>query len=71
MKKIVLIDGMSCDHCVKRVTNALSEISGTSDVQVKLSQNLAEFSTDGSVTDEIIKNEIEDLGFDVREIKTL
>ena len=28
MKKVIKIDGMGCQHCVKSVTNALENVSG-------------------------------------------
>jgi copper chaperone CopZ len=39
MKKRIQIQGMSCMHCVKHVTNALTDIEGVSNVVVNLKQN--------------------------------
>jgi copper chaperone CopZ len=36
MKKIMTIEGMSCGHCVMRVTKALEEIPGVSNAKVNL-----------------------------------
>ena len=35
------VTGMTCDHCVRSVTNAIQEIDGVSDVQVSLDEKLA------------------------------
>ena len=41
MKKIIKIDGMTCDHCVKRATTALNRIDGISDIKVNLKKENA------------------------------
>ena len=49
MEKIILkVDGMSCEHCVKAVTNAVSGIAGTEDVMVDLEAGSASFNYDPS-----------------------
>ncbi len=41
--KTIKIKGMSCQHCVKAVTKALSEIAGIKDVTVDLERGEASF----------------------------
>lgn len=42
MKKVTLkIDGMSCEHCAKRVKEALEKIKNVSNVQVNLRESSA------------------------------
>ncbi len=65
MKKIITIEGMSCMHCVGRVKNALSGLEGLSNIEVEKGKAVAE----GSVSNEVIKEAIEDLGFDVVNIE--
>lgn len=36
MKKVMTIEGMSCGHCVMRVTKALEETPGVSSAKVNL-----------------------------------
>ncbi len=68
MKKVIIIEGMSCNHCVMAVKNALSQIEGVSHVDVELNNNRA--IVEGEIIpDEIIKEKIEDAGYDVIEIK--
>ncbi|CAM2910515.1 cation transporter [Hathewaya histolytica] len=68
MKKRVLIEGMSCGHCVKHAKDALSEIKGLSNIEVNLEEKMAEFDSTSEVTDEQIKNAIEDVGYEVKDI---
>ena len=65
MTKKIGIEGMSCGHCVKALTNALEEIDGISAVQVSLEDKCATFETDGSVTDDQIREVIEEEGYEV------
>ncbi len=67
MKKIITIKGMSCNHCVMAVKNALSEVEGVSKVDVKLEDNNAVVEGENLV-DKILKEAIEEAGYDVVEI---
>ena len=64
MKKKILVEGMSCGHCVAHVTEALKEI-GATDVEVSLEKKLATAEVADNITDEAIKAAIEDVGYDV------
>ena len=47
MEKVVLkVDGMSCDHCNRAVTNAITDLGGTADVSVDLKSGSVSFSYD-------------------------
>ena len=63
----VKIAGMSCQHCVKRVDNALKDVEGV--VSAKVS--VGEAVIDGNVSQEVIKETIEDAGYDVEEISVI
>lgn len=58
---------MSCQHCVASVTKALSEIAGISDVQVSLEKGEATFEEQSPVDEQIIKDAIARIGFEVVE----
>jgi len=59
------IDGMTCGHCVKAVTEALSEVSGVDKVvDVNLEQKQATVS--GSARAEALVNAIEEAGYEAR-----
>jgi len=40
------VGGMSCEHCVKAVNNAISAISGVKNITVSLKDGKASFSHD-------------------------
>jgi len=63
MKKKILIEGMSCNHCVGHVKEALEAIDGVSSIEVNLETNSATVETE--VFDEILKEAIEEEGYDV------
>ena len=65
-KTIVYIDGMMCDHCKKRVTEAFKSIGVTADVDVK--KKRATFG-EAAASDEEIKSAIEAAGYTVRKIE--
>ena len=64
MKKKILIEGMSCGHCVKHVSEALKDL-GAKDVEVNLERKLATAEISEDITDEDIKAALEDAGYDV------
>jgi copper chaperone len=59
------IEGMSCEHCVKAVTNALNALEGVESVQISLQDNAAQLRYDPSkVTLELIKAAIREEGYE-------
>ncbi|MCF6463122.1 heavy-metal-associated domain-containing protein [Clostridium sp. Cult1] len=68
MKKIMLVEGMSCNHCVMAVTNALKEVEGVSNVDVNLDTKKVEVSGNDLV-EEVLRDAVEEAGYDVVEIK--
>jgi len=68
MKKKILIEGMSCGHCVNHVVEALKEI-GAKDVDVSLEKRLAIAELSEDVTDDVIKAAIDDAGYEVVKIE--
>ncbi|MVX63687.1 heavy metal transport/detoxification protein [Clostridium chromiireducens] len=63
MKKKIIIEGMSCGHCVNHVYMALDEIRAI-DIKVNLEQGNAVAEV-GDITDDVIKEAIEEAGYDV------
>lgn len=63
MKKKILIEGMSCNHCVGHVKEALEALDGVSDIDVSLEENYAIVET--TVENNILKEAIEEEGYDV------
>ena len=64
MNKTIKIEGMSCEKCVAHVKDALEEISGIEKVTVDLQEGKAVIEGN-DVSDEVIKEVIEDEGYDV------
>ena len=69
MKKIVHIDGMCCDHCAKRVENALSAVTNVVSADVKLKKKCAVVRSREEVDDEQIKKVVTDAGYSVVQIE--
>ena len=51
MQKKLSVDGMTCEHCVKRVKKIIEKFDGVSDVTVSLSAKEAAFACDPDQTD--------------------
>ncbi len=69
MAKKIYIEGMSCDHCVKHVTNALIEVDGVKDVKVDLKGKVAAVELAGNTDDRRLKEAVEEAGYDVIKIE--
>ncbi len=65
MKKQINIEGMNCGNCVRHVERALKEVPGVEDVQVDLRGRNAVVDTNGAVTDALLKEAVDDAGYDV------
>ena len=63
MEKIYKVEGMHCSHCSARVEKALAEMG----LKVSVSLEKGEVAVSGdTINDAVIKETIEDLGFDVK-----
>jgi copper chaperone len=71
MKKKILVEGMSCGHCVNHVKVALSELNGVTSVDVNLASKTAVLEASVDVKDEDIKFAIDDAGYEVAGIEVL
>lgn len=70
MNKKLLIEGMSCGHCVNHLKTALTEdIEGVDVLEVNLEDKYALVKMDDSVNHEELKNVIEGLGFELKDIQ--
>lgn len=69
MKKEILISGMSCGHCVKRVENALLGIEGVNSVVVSLQEKRATIDANDTIVEQLIKDAIDDVGYTVEAIQ--
>lgn len=68
MEKVtLLVEGMSCGHCVKAVESSVGGLNGVASVKVDLENKKVdvEFNQE-EVTLEAIKETIDDQGYDVK-----
>ena len=69
MKKTLSIEGMSCGHCTSRVEKALNELEGIKVISVSVEDKNAVIELKENITDKVLKEAIEDIGFDVLNVK--
>jgi copper chaperone len=62
---ILKIKGMSCGHCVMRVTKALQGIEGIKNVKVDLPSGEATFEEEKPVDRKVIEEQIRKAGYEV------
>ena len=63
MKKILKIDGMGCEHCIKSVREALQEIEGLEILEVKIGEATVEIKNEELI--EVIKERLDDAEYDL------
>lgn len=64
MEKKMVIEGMSCGHCQKRVEDALNKIDGVM-AAVNLEQKTAKVTLTKEVPESALKSAVEDAGYEV------
>ena len=64
MEKKIVIEGMSCKHCSAHVEKALNAIDGVT-AAVDLDSKTASVQISGAVSDEALKNAVEEAGYEV------
>ncbi len=69
MKKLILIEGMTCNHCTKRVERALSELEGVTVESISVDEKNALIALEKDIDEKIIKDTIDEAGYDVISIK--
>ncbi|MBU3915003.1 metal-transporting ATPase, partial [bacterium] len=68
MKTKISIDGMSCQHCVKNVTEKLNKVAGITSTVVNLEEKSAVIESAASIDKALITKTITDAGYTVTEI---
>jgi len=64
-KEIINIEGMSCEHCVKKLSDALKKINGVAKAKVSLEDGSASIYYKNEIDLNEIKTVIEGLGYKV------
>ncbi|MBF4808399.1 MAG: copper ion binding protein [Lancefieldella rimae] len=64
MEKKLNVEGMSCQHCVAHVTQALEAVEGVSRVEISLEDASAIVEFDGAVPDEVLIAAVKNAGYE-------
>ncbi len=68
MKNLRLgVGGMTCQHCVRHVTEALTEIPGVEAVQVSLEENVATLTVGEAFSEEAAAAALDEAGYTMGE----
>ena len=59
------VKGMTCEHCVKSVTEEVSEIPGVTGVEVDLPSGRVVVATDQPVDDAAVRAAVTEAGYEV------
>jgi Cu+-exporting ATPase len=62
---VLHISGMSCQNCVKHVTEALQSVDGVGSVEVSLESASATVHSEGAVSRDAIRAAVEDAGYEL------
>ena len=65
VKTTLIVQGMTCNHCVMSVTRALKALAGVTSVEVDLSTKQVEVEHETSVERARLGEAIEAVGFEV------
>ena len=68
MKKLLKVEGMMCQHCVKHVTDALMGVTGVTGVDVNLKKKGALVECSEGVTNEALTAAVKEAGYEVTQI---
>jgi copper chaperone len=61
----IKIKGMTCNHCVMAVTNALNEIDGIKNVKVDIAKGEAVFDEGKPIDMDLVRKGIKKAGYEV------
>ena len=62
-KTYLKIEGMTCGHCVKSVTKALTEMPGVGSASVELAEGTAVIEHDGTTDDDALIGAVREAGY--------
>jgi copper chaperone CopZ len=65
MKTVLAIKGMTCEHCVRHVTEALEGVAGVQSVSVSLKKNAATVKHPDNLDTTALKNAVVEAGYEV------
>lgn len=59
------VKGMTCEHCVRSVTEELSALPGVRDVAVDLASGRVAVESDTALSDEAVRAAVDEAGYQV------
>ena len=62
-KTQLTVSGMTCDHCVRHVTEAITKVAGVHSVNVKLVEGIAVIESDASLDLQVVKDAVVAAGY--------
>ena len=65
MKKLIKVNGMSCDHCIRRINKAINEISGANCLSISLIDKTVEIEVIDYNVLNLVEQAIIDNGYEV------
>ena len=65
VERIYHVPDVSCEHCVRAITNELRRIDGVREVSVDLTSKLVTVRADETVADSRLRAGIQEAGYDV------
>ncbi len=68
MKKTLKIPSMMCEHCKKSIEDELTALPGVTVDSVLLETKTVHIDVDDGVTDDILRDSISAIGFEITEI---
>ena len=71
VKKKLIVEGMSCMHCVNHVTKYLEEISGVSNINIDLEKGTVLLEADEGVKDQEFTDKLKDTGYTLVKVENL
>lgn len=63
--KTYTVSGMTCDHCVRAVTDELSRVEGIEDVAVNLASGEVTVTSDAPLDDATVRAAVDEAGYQV------
>ena len=67
-EKVLTVEGMTCENCAVRVENALNRLDDVM-CRVHLKKKTAVVSFSREISDEVLKNAVERMGYQVTQIR--
>ena len=63
--KTYTVTGMTCDHCVRAVSNELAKVPGVTGVDVDLTTGRVRVASDTPIDDDAVRAAVDEAGYEV------